>query len=155
MGTRPCEAESSGSSSRSSCPQIPRYFSPLGPNCGALSAVFVSQGEADWSFHGSVVAANQTAATSAHRLQNLIRYCGTGGSTTKAPTSESSSKVSTAGRQEESVEGVAADPNYRFIVTVKGPIPHEFSPEPTCHVFGSNLVANCPEYYGSAGSSGY
>jgi hypothetical protein len=50
------------------------------------------------------------------------------------------------------VEGVAADPNYRFIVTVKGPIPHEFSPEPTCHVFGSNLVANCAEYYGSAGS---
>jgi hypothetical protein len=37
------------------------------------------------------------------------------------------------------VEGVAADPNYRFIVTVKGPIPHEFSPEPTCHVFGSKL----------------
>ena len=38
MGTRPCEAESSGSGSRSSCPQIPRYFSPLGRSCGALSA---------------------------------------------------------------------------------------------------------------------
>jgi hypothetical protein len=33
--------------------------------------------------------------------------------------------------------------------------PHDLSPEPTCHVFGSNLVANCAEYYGSAGSSGY
>src|ERR1700730_6495940 len=38
MGTRPCEAESSGSGSRSSCPQVPRYFSPLGRSCRALSA---------------------------------------------------------------------------------------------------------------------
>lgn len=73
MGTRPCEAESSGSGSRSSCPQIPRYFRALGRSCGALSAVCVSQGEFDWSFHGSGLAANQTAATSAHQLQNLIR----------------------------------------------------------------------------------
>ena len=26
------------------------------------------------------------------------------------------------------MEGVAADPNYRFIVTVKGPIPHDSAP---------------------------
>jgi hypothetical protein len=37
----------------------------------------------------------------------------------------------------------------------EGADPPRFSPEPTCHVFGSNLVANCAEYYGSAGSSGY
>ena len=36
-----------------------------------------------------------------------------------------------------------------------GADPPRFSPKPTCHVFGSNLVANCAEYYGSAGSSGY
>jgi hypothetical protein len=49
----PCEAESSGSSLRSSCPQMPRYFSPLGRSCGALSAVWVCQSEVAWSFHGS------------------------------------------------------------------------------------------------------
>src|SRR5580692_12079598 len=138
MGTRPCEAESSGSGSRSSCPQIPRYFSPLGRSCGALSAVFVSQGEADWSFHGSGLAANQTAATSAHRLQNLIRYCGAGGVLQTRPRPKALLKSRRLGGKTSPVEGVAADPNYRFIVTVKGPIPHEFSPEPTCHVFGSN-----------------
>jgi hypothetical protein len=39
-------------------------------------------------------------------------------------------------------------------VTVKGPIP---TIQPRTHLpcFGSNLVANCAEYYGSAGSSGY
>jgi hypothetical protein len=37
----------------------------------------------------------------------------------------------------------------------EGADPPRFSPEPSCHVFGSNLVANCAEYYGSAGSSGY
>jgi hypothetical protein len=69
----PCEAESSGSGSRSSCPQIPRYFSPLGRSCGARSAVWVRQSEVDWSFHGSdQSAANQTATTSAQRLRNLI-----------------------------------------------------------------------------------
>jgi hypothetical protein len=40
-------------------------------------------------------------------------------------------------------------------VKAKGTDPPRFGPEPTCHVFGSNLVANCAEYYGSAGSSGY
>jgi hypothetical protein len=48
------------------------------------------------------------------------------------------------------VEGMAVDPNYRLRVKVKGADPPRFSPEPTCHVFGSNLVANCAEYYGSA-----
>src|SRR6202044_3361498 len=43
MGTRRCEAESSGGGSRSSCPQISRYFSALGRSCGALSAVRVSK----------------------------------------------------------------------------------------------------------------
>jgi hypothetical protein len=33
----------------------------------------------------------------------------------------------------------------------EGADPPRFSPEPTCQVFGSNLVANCAESYGSAG----
>jgi hypothetical protein len=37
--------------------------------------------------------------------------------------------------------------------TLKGPIPHDSAPNPLA-CFGSNLVANCAGYYGSAGSSG-
>jgi len=70
-----CEAESSGSGSRSSCPQIPRYFSPFGRSCGARSAVWVRQSEVDWSFHGSdQPAANQRRTK---RLRPLHNDCGT------------------------------------------------------------------------------
>ena len=37
----------------------------------------------------------------------------------------------------------------------EGADPHDSVPEPTGQVFGSNWVANCAEYYGSADSSGY
>jgi hypothetical protein len=40
-------------------------------------------------------------------------------------------------------------------VLVKGPIPTIQAPKPTCYFFGSNLVANCADYYGFAGFSGY
>jgi hypothetical protein len=31
---------------------------------------------------------------------------------------------------------------------VKGPIPNDSAPNPTCQFFGSNLVANCAEQHG-------
>jgi Domain of unknown function (DUF4386) len=65
----PCEAESSGSCPASG-PQIPRYFSPLGRSCGALSAVWVCQSEVDWSFYGS-------GQRGTKRLRPLHNDCGT------------------------------------------------------------------------------
>ena len=50
---------------------------------------------------------------------------------------------------------VAADPNYRFRVDSEGADPHDSAPNPLAMFFGSNLVANCADYNGSAGSSGY
>src|ERR1700730_19966 len=141
MGTRPCEAESSGGGSRSSCPQIPRYFRALGRSCGALSAVCVSQGEVDWSFHGSGLAANQTAATSAHRLQNLIRRYGAG----RVLQARHVRKLfqSLDGWEERGVRWKVWRWCKLPLKCSEGADPPRFSPEPTCHVFGSNLVANC------------
>src|ERR1700730_18265904 len=130
MGTTPCEAESSGGGSRSPCPQIPRYFSALGRSCGALSAVCVSQGEVDWSFHGSGLAANQTAATSAHRIAELnIAVAGLGEYYKRA-------HVRTFFQSLDGweVRGVRWKvwplvQNYRLSV-VKGPIAHDSAPNP-------------------------
>jgi hypothetical protein len=59
-----------------------------------------------------------------------------------------------AERLPDSVQRDHTDWGYH-LVRSEGADPPRFSPEPTCHVFGSNLVAKCAEYYGSAGSSGY
>ena len=70
--------------------KYPDTLAHLDEGCGALSAVCVSQGEVDWSFHGSGLAANK-------RLRPLHTDCRTYsavaglGSTTNAATSESSS----------------------------------------------------------------
>ena len=94
------------------------------------AAVCVSQGEVDWSFHGSGLAANQMAAVSAHRLQNLIRCLRGWGQYYKRAHVPKFFQVSTAGRSEESGGGCAADPNYGLSVTVKGSIPHDSAPNP-------------------------
>ena len=78
-----------------------------------------------------------------------------GGSTTNAPTSEGSSEGLDSWEVRRVRSDVAADPNYRFRVDSEGADPHDSAPNPLAMFFGSNLVANCADYNGSAGSSGY
>ena len=75
------------------------------------------------------LAANQTAATSAHRIAELnIAVAGLGEYYKRAHVRKALPKSRRLGGKSPA-EGVAAGPNYRWSV-VMGPIPHDSAPNP-------------------------